>query len=104
MKEVVILEKIYESCLEYELIKRGLNTQRQVNIPVIYDGIKFNEGLRLDLLVDEKVIIEIKAVEIVNPVWESQVLSYLRLTGLKLGFLINFNVSVVKNGIRRYRL
>lgn len=97
-----LLEKVYEVCLSHELKKAGLNVDRQLNIPIIYDGIIFEEGLRLDLLVDNKVLIELKAVDIVNPVWEAQIISHLHLTGKRLGFLINFNVSLIKDGIRRY--
>ena len=98
-----LLEKVYEVCMAHELRKTGFNVKRQVDIPIIYDGIQFDEGLRLDLLVNDKVICELKAVELVNPVWEAQIISHLKLTGLNLGFLINFNVPLIKNGIRRYR-
>ncbi len=98
-----LLERIYEVCVEYELKKAGFNVKRQVKIPIIYDGIEFDEGLRLDLLVEDLVIAELKAVEIVNPVWEAQIISHLKLTDLKLGYLINFNVPLIKQGIRRYR-
>lgn len=97
-----LLERIYEACVAHELRKIGLGVARQIEIPIRYDGIVFEEGLRLDLLVENKVIVEIKAVEIVNPVWQAQVLSHLRLTGLRLGYLINFNVPVIKEGIRRF--
>jgi len=97
-----LLEKVYEVCLSHELRKAGLNVDRQLDIPIIYDGIIFEEGLRLDLLVDNKVIIELKAVDIVNPVWEAQIISHLHLTGKRLGYLINFNVPLIKDGIRRY--
>jgi GxxExxY protein len=96
------LEKVYEVCLCHELRKSGLKVERQLDIPIVYDGIKFEEGLRLDLLVENKVIIELKAVDIVNPVWEAQVISHLMLTGKRLGYLINFNVPLIKDGIRRY--
>ena len=98
-----LLERIYEVCVEYELKKAGFNVKRQVKIPIIYDGIEFDEGLRLDLLVEDLVIAELKAVNIVNPVWEAQIISHLKLTDLKLGYLINFNVPLIKQGIRRYR-
>lgn len=98
-----LLEKIYEVCLAHELRKAGLDVKRQVPIPIQYDGIQFDEGVRLDLLVEEKVVIEIKSVELVNPVWEAQIISHLKLTGLSLGFLINFNVPLIKKGIRRFR-
>jgi GxxExxY protein len=97
-----LLEKVYEVCLCHELRKRGLNVERQLDIPIVYDGITFEEGLRLDLLVEDKVVIELKAVDMVNPVWEAQIISHLMLTGKRLGFLINFNVALIKHGIRRY--
>ena len=98
-----LLEKIYEVCLAHELRKAGLDVKRQVTIPIQYDGIYFDAGLRLDLLVEDKVIIEIKSVEQVNLVWTAQIISHLKLTGLSLGYLINFNVPLIKNGIRRFR-
>jgi GxxExxY protein len=85
-----------------KLRKRGLSVKRQVDIPIVYDGLTFDEGLRLDLLVDELVVCELKAVDQVNPVWEAQIISHLKLTGLRLGYLINFNVPVIKQGIRRF--
>ena len=97
-----MLEKVYGVCLSYELIKAGLCVKRQVDIPISYDGLIFDEGLRLDLLVEERVICELKAVELVNPVWEAQILSHLKLTGLRLGYLINFNVPLIKQGIKRF--
>ncbi len=96
-----LLEKVYEACFCHELSKRKLKYQRQVDIPVVYDGLIFDEGLRLDVLVEDLIICELKAVENMNPVWEAQILSHLKLTGKRLGFLINFNVSLVKNGIKR---
>ena len=96
-----LLEKVYEVCFCHELSKRRLKHQRQVDVPIVYDGITFNEGLRLDVLVEELVICELKAVDEMNPVWEAQILSYLKLTGKRLGFLINFNVPLFKNGIKR---
>jgi GxxExxY protein len=97
-----LLEKIYEACLAYEIEKAGLIVKRQVDIPIIYDGIQLNEKLRLDLIVENLVIIETKAVEIINPVWQAQIISHLRLTNNELGFLINFNVPLIKNGIKRF--
>lgn len=85
----------------HELRKRGLKVRRQVEIPIVYDGITFEEGLRLDVLVEEQIIREIKAVDETNPVWQDQVLSHLKLTDNRLGFLINFNVPLIKNGIKR---
>ena len=75
--------------------------RRQVDIPINYDGLCFDEGLRLDVLVEDLVICELKAVDEMNPVWEAQILSHLKLTGKHLGFLINFNVPLIKNGIKR---
>lgn len=97
-----LLEKIYEACLAYEIRKAGLDVKRQVELPVIYDGIDLNENLRLDLLVEDLVIIEIKSVDKVNPVWKAQIISHLILTNNKLGFLINFNVPLIKDGIKRF--
>ena len=97
-----LLERIYEVCFCHEIAKRSLSYERQVDIPIIYDGIKFNEGLRLDVLVENLVVCEIKAVDEINPVWEAQILSHLKLTGKRLGFLINFNVPLIKKGIKRY--
>lgn len=75
-----------------------------MEIPIVYDGIAFNEGLRLDLLVNNLVIAELKAIETVNPVWQAQVISHLKMTGLNLGYLVNFNVPVIKQGIKRFRI
>jgi GxxExxY protein len=96
-----LLEKLYEVCMAHELRKVGLGVARQINIPIQYDGLVFDEGLRLDVLVENKVIVEIKALENVNPVWMAQVLSHLKLTGLRLGYLINFDVPKIKDGIKR---
>ncbi len=96
-----LLEKVYEACFCHELSKRGLRWQRQVDLPIVYDEIKLEEALRLDVLVEELVICEIKAVEKENSVWKAQILSYLKLTGKRLGFLINFNVTLISHGIKR---
>ena len=96
-----MLEKVYEACFCHELYKRGLKYQRQLDIPIIYDGIVFEEGLRLDVLVEKLIICELKAVDEINPVWGAQILSYLKLTDKRLGFLINFNVPLIKDGIKR---
>lgn len=98
-----LLEKVYEVCMAHELRKTGFDVKRQIDIPIIYDGITFDEGLRLDILINDLVIIELKAVDLVNPVWEAQIISHLKLTGLKLGYLINFNVPLIKSGVRRFR-
>ena len=96
-----LLERIYEVCLCHELAKRGLKYERQVDIPITYDSILFNEGLRLDVLVEDTIICELKAVDDMNPVWKAQLLSHLKLSGKELGFLINFNVPRIKDGITR---
>lgn len=96
-----LLEKIYETCFCHELTKKKLNYQRQVDIPIFYDGMTFEEGLRLDVLVENEVICELKAVDLVNPVWEAQLLSYLKFTNKRLGYLINFNVVNIGEGIKR---
>jgi len=96
-----LLERVYEVCFCHELTKRGMSCQRQVAVPIVYDGIKFDEGLRLDVLVEDLVICEVKAVETMNPVFVAQVLTQMKLTGKRLGFLINFNVPLIKRGIKR---
>ena len=96
-----LLESVYEKCFVYELVARGINYQRQKDVPIIYESLKVEDGLRLDLLVDDLVIIELKAQENYHPVWEAQLLSYLKLTNKRLGMLINFHVPLVKNGIKR---
>jgi len=97
-----LLEKVYEICFCHELAKRGLSYRRQIDIPVIYDNLVFEEGLRLDVLVENEVICELKAIETVNPIWEAQILSHLKLTSKRLGYLINFNVANIGQGIRRF--
>jgi len=97
-----LLEKVYEVCFCHELAKRNLNYRRQMDIPIVYDNLEFNEGLRLDVLVEDKVICELKALENVNPVWEAQILSHLKLTNKRLGYLINFNVINIGKGIKRF--
>ncbi len=97
-----LLEKVYEICLAHEIAKAGLEVKRQIDIPIVYDNIVFSEGLRLDLLVEDCIIIEVKAVEQVNAVWEAQIISHLKLTNKDLGFLINFNVPLIKSGIKRF--
>jgi GxxExxY protein len=97
-----LLERVYEVCFCHELTKRGLKYLRQVDVPITYDGILFDEGLRLDVLVENDIICELKAVEVTNPVWEAQLLSHLKLSKKDLGFLINFNVPRIKDGIKRF--
>ena len=96
-----LLERIYETCLCHELGKRGLRYERQVGVPIVYDGIEFEEALRPDVLVEDHVICELKAVDRMEPVWEAQLLSYMKLTKKRLGFLINFNVPLIRDGIFR---
>jgi len=96
-----LMENAYEACLEHELGKRGLLVKRQVALPVVYDGVQIDLGYRLDLLVEDAVIVELKAADRIAPIHEAQLLSYLRLSGKKLGLLINFNVLHLKDGIRR---
>ncbi len=96
-----LLESAYETCLEYEMSQRGFGVRRQVALPVIYEGIKLEAGYRIDLLIEGKVIVELKSVEKLMPVHEAQLLSYLRLSGCEIGLLLNFNVDRLKSGIRR---
>jgi GxxExxY protein len=96
-----LLESVYEQCLMHELTKRGLKPQRQVSMPIIYDGTKLDAELRIDLLVNGQVVVEVKSVEALLPIHQSQLLTYLKLSGCRLGFLMNFNVPLLKDGIRR---
>ena len=96
-----ILESVYETCLAYELRKRGLRVERQVVVPIEYDGVVLESGLRIDLLVEDGVVVELKAVIEMNPLFEAQLLTYLKLTKKRLGILINFNVVMFKDGIKR---
>jgi len=96
-----LLESVYEEVLFYELMKDDLKCKRQVGIPVIYEDIKMDLGFRADMIVEGKVIIELKSVENVLPVHKKQLLTYLKLTNMKLGLLINFNVPLIKDGITR---
>ncbi len=99
-----LLESVYEACLVRELTLRGHSLQRQLIVPIVYEGLRLESGLRLDLVVDDIVIVEIKAVERDAPVFTAQLLSYLRLANKRLGLLINFNVPVIRNGIKRVAL
>ena len=96
-----LLESAYEACMAHELTKRGFKVERQKPQPVLYDDLEIEVGYRLDILVDDKVIIELKAVEQLAPIHQAQLMTYLRLSGKTLGFLINFNVPLIKQGIRR---
>ena len=96
-----LLESTYEVCLEYELIKNGFTVARQVALPVIYDEVKLEAGYRIDIIVNNNVIVEIKSVDCLAPIHTAQVLTYLKLADKKLGLLINFNETDLKNGIKR---
>jgi GxxExxY protein len=96
-----LLESVYEVILTHELKKRGLRVQRQLPVPIIWDDIRFEEGYRLDLMVEDKVLVEIKSVEKIDPVHKKQLLTYLRLMDKRLGLLINFNEEVIRTGITR---
>ena len=96
-----LLESAYEACLAHELRKRGLNVQTQVVLPIEYDGVTLDAGYRIDLLVEESVIVELKAVEKMNSIFVAQLLSYLKLSRLEVGILINFHVPRLKDGLKR---
>ncbi len=97
-----LLESTYEECLGHELTLRKLGVQRQVPVPVVYKEVKLECGYRLDLVVERKVILELKSIEAFSPVHEGIMLMYLRLSGYRIGLLINFNVTILKDGIRRF--
>lgn len=99
-----LLESIYESALAYELSQRDLSVERQKAVPISYKGLKFEEGLRMDLVVQNEVLVELKCVETILPIHEAQVLSYLKLSGLCVGLLLNFKVPVLKQGVKRFCL
>lgn len=96
-----LLESVYENVLAYELAKRGLKTERQKDVPVHYDGHLLEVGFRADLIIEGKVLLELKSIESIHDVHKKQTLTYLKLSGIKLGYLINFNVSLLKEGIVR---
>lgn len=96
-----LFESVYEAALAYELEQKGMRILRQQKLPVIYEGVNLEEGFRVDLIVENKVIVEIKSIEALAPVHKKQLLTYLRLTGKKLGLLINFNVANIGDGIKR---
>ena len=97
-----LLEKAYEVCLAHELRKAGFQVKTQVKLPVIYDGVRVELGYRLDLLVNELVIVELKCCEKIIPLYEAQIISYLKLSGKRVGLLINFHVRHLRDGIRRF--
>ena len=96
-----LLESAYQRVLKYELERAGLNVRCEVLVPVVYDGVEFDEGYRADIIVEDKVILELKSIESIMPVHMKQLQSYLRLSNLKLGYLLNFGELLMKNGIRR---
>ena len=96
-----LLESVYEAAMAYELRKRGLSVVRQVVIPVVYEEVRLEEGFRADLIVEDKIIVELKSVETIHPVHKKQLLTYLRLSNKKLGLLINFGAYLIKDGISR---
>lgn len=96
-----LLESTYEVCLEHELIKEGLKVERQKALPVDYDGVKLDAGYRIDLLIENKIILELKSVDEIAPIHKAQLMTYLKLSDLKLGLLLNFNVQDMKKGINR---
>jgi len=96
-----LLESVYETCLVHEIKKRGMPMEQQKQVQINYDGIKLDAGLRVDLLVNDAVVVELKAIEKILPVHEAQLLTYLKLMDKRVGLLINFNVPLIKNGIKR---
>jgi GxxExxY protein len=99
-----LLESAYEECLAYELTRNGLTIKRQQPTPVVYKEIKLEYGYRIDILVENEIVIELKVVDEINPVHEAQILTYMKFSSKNTGLLINFNVTVLKNGIRRYKI
>jgi GxxExxY protein len=96
-----LLESAYEACLAYDLERHGIEVARQLNMPVAYEDVKLDVGYRLDMLIGQKVVMELKAVERILPLHQAQLLSYLKLGGYKLGFLLNFNCVHMRDGIKR---
>jgi GxxExxY protein len=96
-----LLESVYEACMAYEIRKSGLKVETQVALPVTYEGIHVDAGLRMDMLIEKCVIVELKSVDTMNPVYEAQLLTYLKLTCIRLGYLINFNVPHLRDGFKR---
>ena len=96
-----LLESVYAKCFYYELVKREIQFIKQKEVPIIYQTLQIDDGLRLDLLIEDLIIIELKAQENYHPVWEAKLLSYLKLTNKRLGFLVNFHVPLMKDGIKR---
>ena len=96
-----LLESVYEKCFCYELSKRGIPFIKQQCVDIVYDKLVLDDGLRIDILVDDLIILELKAQELYHPVWEAQLLSYLRLTNKRIGYILNFHVPLMKDGIKR---
>jgi len=96
-----LLESVYEIAMKHVLEKAGVVVETEAKLPIMFEGVKLESGLRLDMLVEKCVIVELKSVETMNPVYEAQLMTYLRLSGVRLGFLINFNVPHLKDGIKR---
>jgi GxxExxY protein len=96
-----LLESVYEEILMYEFIKRDLHVKRQQGLPVIYETVKLDLGFRADFIIEDKIILEVKSIETIAPVHQKQLLTYLRLTGIKLGILANFNCALIKDGLQR---
>ncbi|WP_337189009.1 GxxExxY protein [Phenylobacterium sp.] len=97
-----LLESAYEQCLAHELTRLGCRIRRQVALPVIFEGLRVDAGYRLDMVVDDVVVLEVKAVEALSRLHEAQILTYLRLSGMKLGYLLNFNAVQLRHGLRRF--
>lgn len=99
-----LLESAYEECLAYELLKEGVVVERQKPIPVVYEEVKLDCGYRIDLLIENRIVVELKSIDAFSPIHEAQILTYMKFSKMKTGLLINFNVTVLKNGIRRFVL
>lgn len=99
-----LLESVYETCLLHELTKEGLFVERQKSLPIVYDGIIIDSGLRLDLFVEQRIIVELKSVEFLAPVHQAQILTYMKLAKKEFGYLINFNEKLLRNGVKRFTL
>jgi GxxExxY protein len=99
-----LLESVYETCLLYELTKNGVTAERQKMLPISYDGIIIDSGLRLDLFVEQEIIVELKSVDTLSPVHQAQILTYMKLAKKEFGYLINFNEKLLRNGVRRFTL
>jgi GxxExxY protein len=98
-----LLESAYEECLAFELENAGLFIERQKAVPIVYKQIKLECGYRIDILVERKVVIELKSIDAINPAHEAQILTYMKFASMNIGLLINFNVTLLKNGIKRYK-